>query len=127
LIYRGKGLNLDLVYPFNYQILIEMPNPAFLQKMSERFNKAAAENLYATYLFQVEGEGDYSLKIQDQDFQITEGAGSNPNVTLKANKETWEEIVSGKTPAQMAFMMGRLNVTGDFPLALKLASLFALN
>jgi putative sterol carrier protein len=104
-----------------------MSNSNFMEKMTSRFNKEAAENLQATYLFEIEGEGEYTLKIENQSFQISPETTDNPNVTLKADKGTWESIVSGQTPAQMAFMMGKLNVKGDLPLALKLANLFNLS
>lgn len=103
-----------------------MTNQNLVQKITQRFNKDAAANLQATYLFDVEGEGQYFLKIENQNFEVLNQFTEQPNVTLKADKETWEAIVTGEMAAQMAFMMGKLSVSGDFPLALKLPSLFAL-
>ena len=95
--------------------------------MTEKFNSKAAEGLNAIYFFQVEGTGDYTLKIADGKFEVLEQAVEKPNVTFKADQKTWESIISGSVPAQMAFMTGKLNVTGDLPLALKLASIFSLS
>ncbi len=95
--------------------------------MQQKFNSEAAQGMRGVYLFKIEGEGDYFLKINDGNLQVSQESVDEPNVTFKADKGTWESIAAGQMPAQMAFMMGKLSVTGDLPLALKLASVFSLN
>lgn len=97
-----------------------------IEKMTEKFNPQAAEGLSAIYCFQIEGQKDYLLKIANGKFEVLEQVNEKPNVTFKADQKTWESIISGAIPAQMAFMTGKLNVNGDLPLALKLASVFSL-
>jgi len=47
------------------------------------------------------------------------------DVTLTADAETFEGIVSGETNPTAAFMSGKLTVDGDMGLAMKLASVLA--
>lgn len=47
------------------------------------------------------------------------------DVTLSADQETFEGIVSGETNPTSAFMTGKLAVDGDMGLAMKLASVLA--
>lgn len=102
----------------------------FLEKISQRFNKDAAKDISAIYSFQVEEDGnnaEYFLEIKDQCCKVVFDKTENPNVTLKADKDTWSSIAAGELAPQMAFISGRLSVDGDFPLAFKLSSLFQLS
>ncbi|MDJ0625842.1 MAG: SCP2 sterol-binding domain-containing protein [Candidatus Caenarcaniphilales bacterium] len=94
------------------------------KKVTNKFNKKAAENVSAIYLFQIDDQ-DYRIQIKDQACELLDSP-EKPNVTLKADQATWESIINGSLSAQMAFMLGKLNVSGDMPLALKLPSLFGL-
>ena len=95
------------------------------EKIISKFSPESATGLNAVYGFEVNGESLYKIKIENNNCQLLASSETIlPNVTLKADKETWEQIINGNTPAQMAFMMGKLQITGEFPLALKLPSLF---
>ncbi|MFA5593088.1 MAG: SCP2 sterol-binding domain-containing protein [Micavibrio sp.] len=48
---------------------------------------------------------------------------SDSDVTLKTSLETFEKIVKGEQDPNIAFMMGKLKVSGSMGLALKLNSL----
>ncbi|MFA3917706.1 SCP2 sterol-binding domain-containing protein [Ruegeria hyattellae] len=47
------------------------------------------------------------------------------DVTLRADAETFQQIVGGDLDATGAFMSGRLTVDGDMSLAMQLASVLA--
>jgi putative sterol carrier protein len=98
----------------------------FLSQMQKRFNKEEAADLKAVYKFQVDDNQQYFLKIENGSCDLIEEFHEPANVTLKADQATWKSIIEGSMPAQMAFMMGKLSVTGDFQLALKLPKIFEL-
>jgi putative sterol carrier protein len=103
-----------------------MSAQALFEKIITRFSAESAEGLNAVYGFEVEGEALHAIKIENNKCRLlTESENASPDVTLKASKEIWEQIINGSMPAQMAFMMGKLQITGEFPLALKLPSLFS--
>ena len=52
-------------------------------------------------------------------------ADDEADVTLSADQETFEGIVSGEVNPTSAFMSGKLTVDGDMGLAMKLASVLA--
>ena len=65
--------------------------------------------------FVVEGEG--AIMIDEQGVR----AGDEPaDVTLTANRDTFEGILNGDTNPTMAYMTGKLKIDGSLPAALKL-------
>ena len=98
-----------------------------LQNIVNKFNPDLASGINATYLFEIPEEDNYLLTVQNGTCSLektTKEQAIKADVTLKANKKTWEEIFNGKLPAQMAFMLNKLEVQGDLPLALKLTQIF---
>lgn len=102
-----------------------MANQFLVDQLTKNYSKDAAEGINAVYQFNV-GSDSYSLKLENGECNVFEGNSENPNVTLSADEETWKSIISGDLAAQMAFMMGKLSVDGDFSLALKLPQIFSL-
>ena len=73
-----------------------------------------------TVKFQIEGEGGV----------IVDGSGvragdDEADVTLSADAETFQSVLSGDLNPTSAFMQGKLSVDGDMGLAMKLGSLLA--
>ncbi len=82
-----------------------------------------------------------SLQIVDKTVEIVygekffylvwQGEGSKPNLqekiegetalSLKASEADWASLLTGELSPQMAFMAGKLQLTGDYGLALQLA------
>lgn len=71
---------------------------------------------------EIEDEGVIFIDTHQMPYQVDEGRDDEADVTLVANKQTFENIVNGVQDANMAFMMGKLKVKGSMGLAMKLAS-----
>ena len=97
-----------------------------LKELNDSFNPDSAGNLNATYLFDISGEngGKWTLEIKDGKCRLTNGIVDNPTVTISILDKDWLEIHQGNLNSQMAFMMGKLRVSGDMSLAMKLQSMF---
>jgi putative sterol carrier protein len=54
---------------------------------------------------------------------IVEKEGKDAEVTLRTSLETFEKILKGDQDPNIAFMMGKLKVSGSMGLALKLNSM----
>jgi len=70
-----------------------------------------------TAKFEIEGEGSVVI-----DAQGARAADEETDVTLSADVETFEGILSGDVNPTSAFMTGKLTVDGDMGMAMKLAS-----
>jgi len=70
--------------------------------------------------FEIEGEGGVLI-----DADGARASDDAADVTLTADVETFQGIMSGDTNPTSAFMTGKLKVDGDMGMAMKLASVLA--
>ena len=96
--------------------------------MSDSVNQAVAEldakvsgaDFDGTAKFDIEGEGCVMI-----DSSGARAADEPADVTLSADADTFQEILSGDTNPTSAFMTGKLKVDGDMGMAMKLATVLA--
>ncbi len=86
---------------------------------------AKLAGLTATYQFNLTGEGggNFNVKITDGTPAVQEGTIDSPNVTVTVSLEDFNQISEGKLNPTSAFMSGKLKVSGDMSLAMKLQSI----
>jgi putative sterol carrier protein len=94
----------------------------YFETLPERFVSEAAKGVTATYQFEIGGEGGgtFTVKVTDGTMQVTEGATESPSTTIKMQAADYIEMVNGKLSGTMAFMKGKLKVTGNVMLAQKM-------
>ncbi|HUK96202.1 MAG TPA: SCP2 sterol-binding domain-containing protein [Gaiellaceae bacterium] len=85
-------------------------------------NKLAGVN--NSYFFDIEGEGQWLVDVRDGGLNVTEGEGSDPDVTITTSGDVFDDIVAGKQNPTTAYMTGKLKIKGDMGAALKLQKLF---
>ena len=97
-----------------------------LTEMHKFFDSRVAGNLNATYVFEISGDtgGIWTFEIKNGKCLFKNGDISNPSVRISISDEDWLAIHNGTLNSQMAFMMGKLRVSGDMSLAMKLQSMF---
>jgi putative sterol carrier protein len=95
----------------------------FFESLESRADESKAEGMNASYLFDIEGAGQWKVDVTDGKVKVTEGAG-DADTTITTNEETFEKIVNGQQNPTMAYMSGKLKVKGDMSQALKLQKLF---
>jgi len=93
----------------------------FLEKAAAELNEKLAGGGF---------DGSAKLQVTDLGAIVLDADGArvsdeDADVTLSADQETFEGIVSGETNPTSAFMSGKLTVDGDMGLAMKLASVLA--
>lgn len=96
--------------------------------MSEQLTKAAeamnekleGADFEGSAKFQVEGLG--AIVLDSSGARISD---DEADVTLSADPETFEEIMTGELNPTAAFMSGKLTIDGDMGAAMKLASVLS--
>jgi len=96
--------------------------------MSEILEKAAAElndklsagGFDASAKFEINGLG--AIILDSDGARVSD---EEADVTLSADTETFQEILTGELNPTSAFMTGKLSVDGDMGVAMKLASVLA--
>ena len=96
------------------------------EAMPTIFNSAAAAGMNKTFQWNITGEqaGIWAFKVHDGVCEPVPGGVEKPDVTFTISDKDWLAITEGKLDGMNAFMTGKLKVSGDMMLAMKLQNLF---
>ena len=101
--------------------LIENHPKAFQPEM------AAGVDAVIQYVLTGEEAGNYIITIQDETCIWAEGMADSPTMTLTADAQDFKDVLTGKANGMQYFMLGKLNLSGDLNLAMKLTSFFKMS
>jgi putative sterol carrier protein len=95
----------------------------FFESLESRVDESKTAGMTATYLFEVEGAGTWTVDVNEGKLNVTEG-GDNADTTISVSEENFEKLISGDLNPTTAYMTGKLKVKGDMSAAMKLQKLF---
>ena len=95
-------------------------------QMSANLNADAAKGMNSTIQFNLSGDngGQWYVTIKDGKAEVHKGTAPSANMTLSMSAADYVDMIMGKLNGQMAFMSGKLKISGDMGLAMKMQSLF---
>ena len=78
--------------------------------------------------FRTTGEepGDWIIQISDGKCNVNPGMTPNPVLTIIIDTQVLKDLSTGKLNPMAAFMQGKIRLTGDMSLAMRIANLFQL-
>jgi putative sterol carrier protein len=95
----------------------------FFDTLESRLDPAKTAGMNNSYLFDVDGAGQWKVDVSDGKVTVTPGGG-DADVTISTTEETFEKLVNGEQNPTTAYMTGKLKVKGDMGAAMKLQKLF---
>jgi putative sterol carrier protein len=95
----------------------------FFDGLESRVDPAKTAGMTNSYLFEIDGAGQWKVDVDDGKVTVTEGVG-DADTTISATEETFRRIASGEQNATAAYMSGKLKIKGDMGAAMKLQKLF---
>jgi putative sterol carrier protein len=95
----------------------------YFANLAAHADAAKTAGMSNTYLFDVEGAGQWLVDVDDGTITVTEGGG-DADVTISTSQETFEKIAAGEQNPTSAYMTGKLKIKGDMGAAMKLQKLF---
>jgi putative sterol carrier protein len=95
----------------------------FFDGLEARADPAKTAGVNNSYLFDIEGEGQWKVDVRDGNVSVSEGGG-DADVTIAASAEDFDKIVAGDMNPTTAYMSGKLKIKGDMGAAMKLQKLF---
>jgi putative sterol carrier protein len=95
----------------------------FFAGLESRVDESKLAGVNNSYLFDIEGEGQWHVDVHDNKLTVTEGGG-DADVTISTSSETFDKIAAGEQNATTAYMTGKLKIKGDMGAAMKLQKLF---
>lgn len=100
------------------------------QEVFDRMANLGAERIQGingVVLFDLSGEGGgkWTLTLADGEATLEEGETTSPTTTLAMDAQDFVAMASGDLNAVSAFMQGKIKVSGDMSLAMRLQSILA--
>jgi putative sterol carrier protein len=95
----------------------------FFNTLETRADASKVAGMTNSYLFDIEGEGQWLVNVADGKLNVTEGSG-DADATITTSSETFDKIVAGEQNPTTAYMTGKLKIKGDMGAAMKLQKLF---
>jgi putative sterol carrier protein len=95
----------------------------FFEGLESRVDESQLAGMNNSYLFDIDGEGQWVVAVSDGKLTVTEGAG-DADTTISTSGETFDKIASGDQNPTTAYMTGKLKIKGDLGAAMKLQKLF---
>jgi putative sterol carrier protein len=95
----------------------------FFESLESRVDESKTAGMTATYLFDVEGAGRWTVDVNEGKLNVTEG-GNEADTTITVSEDNFEQLISGDLNPTTAYMTGKLKVKGDMSAAMKLQKLF---
>jgi putative sterol carrier protein len=95
----------------------------FFKTLESRVEPAKAAGLTASYRFEIDGSGTWTVDVDDGKVTVTEN-GADADVTISSSSDTFLRIANGEQNPTAAYMSGKLKIKGDMGQAMKLQKLF---
>src|SRR6266498_3218708 len=101
-----------------------MENPReFFETLETRVDPAKAAGLTATYRFEIDGAGTWTVDVDDGKVSVSEN-GADADCTISTSSETFLKIANGEQNPTAAYMSVKVKDKGDTGQAMKLQNLF---
>ncbi len=97
--------------------------------MPERFLPDHAGDMDAVIQMDLSGDdgGLWTLQVKNGAFSVTAGARADADVTMSMQASDWLDIANGEANSMALFMQGKIRVSGDMGLAMKMQTMFELS
>ncbi len=107
-----------------------MTTQEVFQELGQRLAAKPAANLanaHGTYQFSLTGEdaANYFITVTADEATVQEGQSDTAGVTISMTASNFKDLAAGQLNPMSAFMGGKLTVTGDMSMALKLQTLIS--
>jgi putative sterol carrier protein len=96
----------------------------FFETLPSRADASKTAGMNNSYGFDIEGAGQWTVKVEDGSVRVVDGLEDGADVTISASQEVFEKIVAGEQNPTSAYMTGKLKLKGDMGAAMKLQKLF---
>ena len=95
----------------------------FFDNLAGDVDEARTAGMTSSYLFDIEGAGQWVVDVNDGDVSVSEGPGE-ADTTITTSEETFLAISRRELNPTTAYMTGKLKIKGDMGAAMKLQKLF---
>ena len=103
------------------------PKEFFEDSLTNRFSSDPEKTkaVGAIYQFDITGDDGGTWTLDFPEAKVVTGPADNAQCTITVSDSDFVDIIGKKLNAQMAFLQGRLKISGDMSLALKLGQVLS--
>jgi putative sterol carrier protein len=101
-----------------------VPAEEFFDTLPEKVDPDQIREIDNSYLFDIAGEGRWLVDVRSGTLTVTPGWEGDADATIATSGEVFDRLVAGTQNPMTAYMTGKLKISGDLSVALKLKSLF---
>lgn len=95
----------------------------FFDGLAARADEAKTAGMNNSYLFEIEGAGQWKVDVRDGKVGVAQGGG-DADTTITTSEDDFMKIVRGEQNPTTAYMTGKLKIKGDVGAAMKLQKIF---
>jgi putative sterol carrier protein len=95
----------------------------FFAALPGQADPARLVGIDSSYLFEVAGEGRWLVEVRDQKVTVTENPEGEGDVAFSLSSETFDRLLTRKQNPMIAYMTGKLKISGDINTAMELQKL----
>jgi putative sterol carrier protein len=101
---------------------------SLMDKLPDFFLPEKAQGVDAVIQFDLSGEdgGEWFITIKEGTLKVDSGKAESPKLTIVADAQDMLDIFTGKLNAMAAFSGGKLKLSGDLGLSMKLLNFFKI-
>ena len=98
---------------------------ALMQSLPAMVDAEEIKDLSGRIQFSLTGQGggEWGVVLGDGKVRVSQGMMAAPELTVKTSTEVAEKLLRGSLNPMMAFMTGKIKISGDMALGMKLFSL----
>ena len=85
----------------------------FFAELPEKTDPARIAGLEHSYIFDVTGEGVWLVRLHEGKLTVTENPDGEAEVRFTLSGDTFDRITERKQNPMLAYMTGKVKVTGD--------------
>jgi putative sterol carrier protein len=98
------------------------PKP-FFEELPSNADPSRLAGIEHVYVFDIAGEGRWKVVLHDGKLTVSEGAEDDGDVVFSMSAETFDRITDHKQNPMLAYMTGKVKVTGDVKAAMDLQNI----
>ena len=93
---------------------------ALFKQLGEHVSKEVVDKVRGVYLFKITGGKAWTVDLKNGGGSVKEGEQGKADCTITIADEDFVGLITGKANGQQLFMSGKLKISGNMALAMKL-------
>ena len=95
------------------------------ENLPERLEGERFKGLETVYVFEIDGAGTWTVRLENGELRASEGADPAADCTISASEEDFGRVLRRELSATAAYFSGRIKIRGDLGAATRLPDLIS--